>query len=171
MSTDPSPNSAGFPAEPTPRRVVPEAPLGSAGRDISSSANSRPAGAPTSGQGDGGPMGAGLDDPSKAGKSPSNAPAGMDRDAMARKAPVTRAAVVWVAVAVGLVVLVLLIIFFIQNQDQVLVRFLGFEGSLALGLTLFIAAVGGGILVALAGGARIIQLRLQDHRRRRLAKP
>jgi uncharacterized integral membrane protein len=94
----------------------------------------------------------------------------VDREALARKAPVTRAAVVWVAVAVGLLVLVLLIIFFIQNQDQVLVRFLGFEGSLALGLTLFIAAVGGGILVALAGSARIVQLRLQDHRRRRLAK-
>ncbi|MBG0740405.1 DUF1049 domain-containing protein [Paeniglutamicibacter antarcticus] len=80
----------------------------------------------------------------------------------------TRAAAVWVAVAVSLVVLVLLIIFFIQNQDQVLVRFLGMEGSLALGIALFIAAVGGGILVALAGGARIVQLRVQSRRVRKL---
>ncbi len=83
----------------------------------------------------------------------------------------TRAAAVWVAVAVSLVVLVLLIVFFIQNQDQVLVRFLGLEGSLALGIALFIAAVGGGILVALAGGARIVQLRVQSRRARKLEKP
>ncbi|XAZ31904.1 LapA family protein [Paenarthrobacter ureafaciens] len=56
----------------------------------------------------------------------------------------TRTAAVWVAVAVGLVVLVLLIVFFVQNQDMVTVRFFGLEGSLALGTTLFIAAVGGG---------------------------
>lgn len=78
----------------------------------------------------------------------------------------TRTAAVWVAVAVGLVVLVLLIVFFVQNQDMVTVRFFGLEGSLALGTTLFIAAVGGGVLVALAGGARILQLRLINHRRR-----
>ncbi|MFI2564258.1 lipopolysaccharide assembly LapA domain-containing protein [Paenarthrobacter sp. NPDC018779] len=79
----------------------------------------------------------------------------------------TRTAAVWVAVAVGLVVLVLLIVFFVQNQDMVTVRFFGLEGSLALGTTLFIAAVGGGVLVALAGGARILQLRITNHRRRR----
>jgi uncharacterized integral membrane protein len=168
MSTDPSPNSGTFPAEPTPRRIVPEAPLGSAGRDISG-AGPLPAAPPASMSGNDAPAGAELPDTTRPVRT-SDSSEGVDREALARKAPVTRAAVVWVAVAVGLVVLVLLIIFFIQNQDQVLVRFLGFEGSLALGLTLFIAAVGGGILVALAGGARIVQLRLQDHRRRRLAK-
>ncbi|SDX13458.1 Uncharacterized integral membrane protein [Arthrobacter sp. yr096] len=77
----------------------------------------------------------------------------------------TRTAAVWVAVAVGLVLLVMLIVFFVQNQDEITVRFLGFEGTLALGTTLFIAAVGGGVLVALAGGARILQLRIANHRR------
>lgn len=79
----------------------------------------------------------------------------------------TRTAAVWAAVAIGLVVLVLLIVFFVQNQDMVTVRFFGLEGSLALGTTLFIAAVGGGVLVALAGGARILQLRIINHRRQR----
>ncbi|WP_223935718.1 LapA family protein [Arthrobacter sp. StoSoilB5] len=79
----------------------------------------------------------------------------------------TRTAAIWVAVAVGLVVLVLLIVFFVQNQDMVTVRFFGLEGVLALGTTLFIAAVGGGVLVALAGGARILQLRGGNHRRRK----
>lgn len=79
---------------------------------------------------------------------------------------VTRAAVIWSAVAVSLAVLVLLIIFFIQNQDMVAVKFLGWEGSLAQGVAFFIAAVGGGILVAIAGGARILQLRHNERRRR-----
>lgn len=79
----------------------------------------------------------------------------------------TRTAALWVAVAVGLVVLVVLIAFFVQNQDMITVRFFGLEGTLALGTTLFIAAVGGGVLVALAGGARILQLRLSDHRRKK----
>jgi uncharacterized integral membrane protein len=81
---------------------------------------------------------------------------------------VTRAAVIWSAVAVSLVVLVLLIIFFIQNQDMVAVKFLGWEGRLAQGVAFFIAAVGGGILVAIAGGARILQLRRTERRRRRV---
>ncbi|MEJ1177758.1 MULTISPECIES: LapA family protein [unclassified Pseudarthrobacter] len=81
---------------------------------------------------------------------------------------VTRAAVIWSAVAVSLVVLVLLIIFFIQNQDMVAVKFLGWEGRLAQGVAFFIAAVGGGILVAIAGGARILQLRRNEKRRRRV---
>jgi uncharacterized integral membrane protein len=82
---------------------------------------------------------------------------------------VTRAAVIWSAVAVSLAVLVLLIIFFIQNQDMVSVKFLGWEGRLAQGVAFFIAAVGGGILVAIAGGARILQLRRTERRRRKVS--
>lgn len=86
----------------------------------------------------------------------------------AAPARVTRAAVIWSAVAVSLAVLVLLIIFFIQNQDMVAVKFLGWEGRLAQGVAFFIAAVGGGILVAIAGGARILQLRHSERRRRKV---
>jgi uncharacterized integral membrane protein len=80
--------------------------------------------------------------------------------------PVTRAGMIWAAVASALVVLVLLIIFILQNQVLVQVKFFGLEGVVALGLALFIAAVAGGVLVAMAGAARIIQLRAADHRRR-----
>jgi uncharacterized integral membrane protein len=79
---------------------------------------------------------------------------------------VTRAGMVWVAVASALVVLILLIVFILQNQDYVQVKFFGLEGAVALGVALFIAAVGGGVLVAIAGAARIIQLRLAAHRQR-----
>jgi len=79
---------------------------------------------------------------------------------------VTRAGMVWAAVASALVVLVLLIVFILQNQVYVQVKFFGLEGSVPLGIALFIAAVGGGVLVAIAGAARIIQLRLATHRQR-----
>ncbi len=68
---------------------------------------------------------------------------------------------IWVAVIAGLVLLVLLIIFILQNQDRVIVHYLGAAGELSLGMALFIAAVAGGILVAIAGAARILQLRSQ----------
>lgn len=79
---------------------------------------------------------------------------------------VTRAGMVWAAVACALVVLILLIAFILQNQEYVQVKFFGLEGSVPLGIALFIAAVGGGVLVAIAGAARIIQLRIAAHRQR-----
>ncbi|WP_457947585.1 lipopolysaccharide assembly protein LapA domain-containing protein [Pseudarthrobacter sp. alpha12b] len=79
---------------------------------------------------------------------------------------VTRAGVIWAAVVAALVLLILLIVFILQNQEQALVKFLGFEGAVPLGMALFIAAVTGGVLVAVAGGARILQLRSNAHRAR-----
>jgi len=78
---------------------------------------------------------------------------------------VTRAGMIWVAVATALVVLVLLIVFILQNQEAVQVKFFGLEGTVALGVALFIAAVAGGVLVAVAGAARILQLRAAARRR------
>ncbi|WP_054009648.1 LapA family protein [Arthrobacter sp. ERGS1:01] len=72
---------------------------------------------------------------------------------------VTRASMMWVATAAGLLVLVLLIIFILQNQESVTLHYFGLNGTVALGVGLFIGAVGGGIIVAIAGTARIIQLR------------
>ena len=72
----------------------------------------------------------------------------------------TRAAVVWAATVIGLVLLSLLIVFILQNQEPVQVEYLGFVGSVPLGMALFIAAVAGGLLVATAGAVRITQLRI-----------
>lgn len=70
----------------------------------------------------------------------------------------TRAGVVW-AVA-GLVLLMLMIVFILQNQDPVRIHYLGLVGSLPSGLAVFSAAVGGGSLVAVAAAFRITQLRI-----------
>ena len=78
---------------------------------------------------------------------------------------VSRAGATWTAVVAGLVVFILLVIFFIQNQDVVQVHYLGLVGPVPLGIALFIAAVAGGVLVAIAGGVRILQLRRAAGRR------
>lgn len=82
----------------------------------------------------------------------------------------TRSGVVWVAVVIALVLLVLLIVFILQNQEPARVMFLGLEGTLSLGMALFIASVAGGIVVAVAGAARIIQLRSNARKVRMLHK-
>jgi uncharacterized integral membrane protein len=76
----------------------------------------------------------------------------------------TRASAVWVATAVALLLLVLLIVFILQNTTQVEVHFLGLTGSIPLGMALLIAAVGAGVVVAIAGVARVTQLRVHARR-------
>lgn len=79
----------------------------------------------------------------------------------------TRASAVWVATAAALLLLVLLIVFMLQNSTKVEVHFLGLTGTIPLGTALLIAAVGGGVVVAVAGVARIAQLRMNARRTRR----
>lgn len=74
-------------------------------------------------------------------------------------APQSRTGVLWTALAVAGVVLVFLLIFVAQNFAAVTVHFLGLEFSLPIGLALLFAAIVGGVLVWLAGTARMIQMR------------
>lgn len=102
----------------------------------------------------------------KAGKEEPKRPEPADRD-VEEKPRITRAGMIWTATVAGLILLVLLIIFIAQNQDQVTLRYFALEGRVNLGLALFIAAVGGGLLTAIAGAARIIQLRAVAHKDRK----
>jgi len=102
----------------------------------------------------------------RAGTEEPRLPAPADRD-VEDKPRITRAGMIWTATVAGLILLVLLIVFIAQNQDQVTLRYFGFEGAVNLGLALFIAAVGGGLLTAMAGAARIIQLRAIAHKDRK----
>jgi len=79
----------------------------------------------------------------------------------------TRTSGVWVAVAFFAVVLLFLLIFILQNGDEVSVSFLGAHGHLPLGVALLLAAVSGVLLVVLAATARISQLRTTARRHRR----
>ena len=84
-----------------------------------------------------------------------------------RRAPrVTRASAAWVATGVALLLLILLIVFILENSTRVEVQFLGMSGTIPLGMALLIAAVGGGVVVGIAGVARVTQLRMNTRRTR-----
>lgn len=65
----------------------------------------------------------------------------------------------WLAVIGLALLLLLLIIFILQNTQSVEVSFLGFDGHAPLAVSLLIAAVAGIVLAAVTGALRIIQLR------------
>jgi len=86
------------------------------------------------------------------------------------KLPVTKLGRIWTATVLGIIVLILLIVFIAQNQDQVTLRYFAYEGEVNLGLALFIAAIGGALVVAIAGVARVIQLRATAKKKRKANK-
>lgn len=76
----------------------------------------------------------------------------------------TRTGGLWTGLILSAVVLVFLLVFILQNPDPVAIHFLGFAGSLPIGVALLLAAVGGLLLVAIPGGLRILQLRRATRR-------
>jgi uncharacterized integral membrane protein len=80
----------------------------------------------------------------------------------------TRISGLWVAVGFFAVILLLLLIFILQNSQKVDISYMGAHGHLPLGVALLFAAVCGVILVVLAGTARISQLRTTARRHRRV---
>lgn len=78
--------------------------------------------------------------------------------------PRRSAGVVWFGVCVATVVLVALVVFILQNTQEVLVSFLDWQGSVPLALALLIAGTAVGIVALVLGTIRVAQLR------RRLAR-
>jgi uncharacterized integral membrane protein len=83
----------------------------------------------------------------------------------------TRVSTARTALIVGTVVLVVLLIFIIQNTRAVQISFFGAHASLSLAVALLLAAIAGALLMAAAGTARITQLRLGMRRDRRRGRP
>jgi lipopolysaccharide assembly protein A len=86
-------------------------------------------------------------------------------------APVKRTRVGQARVAAVLfaLILVLLLIFILQNNQSVEISFLGAHGHLPLGVALLFAAILGILLLAIPGTWRIIQLRRTARQQRHLA--
>jgi uncharacterized integral membrane protein len=112
------------------------------------------------GPADAGQRGAGPEQPAPAEPPPSHA-------APPLKIKRTRTSGLWVAVGFFAIILLLLLIFILQNGAEVNVSYLGAHGHLPLGVALLLAAVCGVLLVVLAGAARISQLRAVARRHRR----
>ena len=102
---------------------------------------------------------------------PTEAPPVGDGPSPAPDAPrVMRASAAWVATAAALLLLILLIVFMLQNSTKVELHVLGLTGTIPLGMALLIAAVGGGVVVAIAGITRVTQLRMRLRRTRRATR-
>jgi uncharacterized integral membrane protein len=71
----------------------------------------------------------------------------------------TRAGALWSALIVGFLILILLLVFIMQNTDSTTVHLFGWAWQLPVGVAVLLAAVGGGLLTVLVGTARILQLR------------
>lgn len=78
----------------------------------------------------------------------------------------TRASAAWTALAVGLALLVVVVVFILENLQDVKVTFFGLHWKIPLGLDLLLAAALGGAVVFAAGALRMLQLRLHARRHR-----
>src|SRR4051812_6792482 len=80
----------------------------------------------------------------------------------ARPPRYTRTGAAWFGICLAAVVLVVLIVFMLQNTGPVEVPFLSMHGRLPLALALLVASVGTAIATMIVGAARITQLRRQS---------
>lgn len=71
----------------------------------------------------------------------------------------TRISATYKALMVGVVVLVLLLVFVLENTQRVKISYFGASGHLSLGVGFLFAAVAGAIPLGVIGTARILQLR------------
>ncbi|MGV0326154.1 LapA family protein [Corynebacterium confusum] len=74
------------------------------------------------------------------------------------------AASTWVALIIGFLLLILLIVFIMQNQQSVPVNFLGWSGDFPAGIAFLLFAIAGALIMACVGGWRMFELRRQVKR-------
>jgi uncharacterized integral membrane protein len=78
--------------------------------------------------------------------------------------PSTRTGAAFKSLIAGAIVLILLLVFILENTEIVKIAYFGATAHLSLGVALLIAAVGGALLVGIVGTARIWQLRRHARR-------
>jgi uncharacterized integral membrane protein len=104
-------------------------------------------------------------------QAPPEQPADARRPAVSKRAVRrTRMGGIWVAATLFAVVLLLLLVFILENGHQVDIGYFGAHGHLPLGVALLLAAVLGILLVVIPGAGRIIQLRRTARRHHKAAK-
>lgn len=82
----------------------------------------------------------------------------------ARPVPSTRTSAIWTAIAAGLLFSVVVLVFILENLQDVKASFFTVHWSVPLGVDLLLAAVLGGLMVFAAGAARLAQLRRHARR-------
>jgi uncharacterized integral membrane protein len=79
----------------------------------------------------------------------------------------TRASTTYAGVGVGLLVLIVVLIFVVQNLHEATVHFITLRFKLPQGVIVLAAAVAGGLIVLFVSLARVVQLRLAARRHTR----
>ncbi|CAL8898827.1 LapA family protein [Kocuria varians] len=74
---------------------------------------------------------------------------------------------VWAALILGVIVLILLLVFIIQNNVSAHFEYLAWQFNLPLGVAMLFSAIAGALIMALVGSVRIFTL---GHRMRKLEK-
>ena len=75
--------------------------------------------------------------------------------------------IVWAALILGVIILILLLIFIIQNNVSTRFEYMAWQFSLPLGVAMLLSAVAGALVMALVGSVRMFKL---SHRVRKLEK-
>jgi uncharacterized integral membrane protein len=70
----------------------------------------------------------------------------------------TRVSTVWVGIVIANLLLVLLIVFILENTKSVGISYFGAHWSMPLGVALLLATVGGVLLAGIVASLRILQL-------------
>lgn len=73
--------------------------------------------------------------------------------------PRTRVGVVWWAFGLSMLLLILVLVFVLQNLSSASTSFFSVKWTIPLGLDLLLAALLGGVIAFLLGAARMLQLR------------
>ena len=79
----------------------------------------------------------------------------------------TRLSGLWITLTSGAVVLLVLLIFILENGQKIEISFFGAHGHLPLGVALLMAAIFGILVVVIPGAGRMIQLRMLAKRHRK----
>lgn len=100
---------------------------------------------------------------------PSAAPAETTAEPAPKRKPVprTRTGAAHASLITSVVLLILLLVFILENMQSVKISFFGASGHVAAGIALLLAAVGGALIVGVVGTARIAQVKRVAKRRRR----
>ena len=101
------------------------------------------------------------EEPTQPVPAPSTPDSGTPATATPGTAPVrrSRSGGLWVGLIFSALVLLLLLVFILQNGAPVQISFFAFQGTLPVGVALLLAAILGILLVAIPGSVRILQLR------------
>lgn len=73
----------------------------------------------------------------------------------------------WIGLILGAIILVLLLIFVIQNNVSAGFQYFGAEFDLPLGVAMLLAAIAGALVMALVGSVRMIQMSMTIRRMRK----